>query len=124
MSSLNWLTPWSPKTKVAVVLAQFGFAGDECDECEKLLPKLRAPFNVMQRRGSMRELEGHDHRSRYIRVRKTRLRTAERIEPEAFAMMCLIFLLIVLLAPLWYVILFLALLTPTRSHGSRHASMC
>jgi len=58
----------------------------------------------------MRELEGHDHRRRYIRVRKIRLCEAERIEPEVYAMLCLIGLLIVLLAPLWYSIIFMTLL--------------
>jgi hypothetical protein len=33
VSSRSWLTPWSPKTKMAVVLAQFGFAGDEQGLC-------------------------------------------------------------------------------------------
>ena len=76
----------------------------------------------------MREHEGHDHRGRYFvvrkfRVRKIRLRKTERIEPEVSAIMCLIYLLIVVLAPLWYVILFLALLlTPTQSHRSWRAS--
>jgi hypothetical protein len=50
-------------------------------------------------------------------VRKIRLRWAERVEPEMFAILCLICLLVVIFAPLWYVILFVALLTPTQRYG-------
>jgi hypothetical protein len=67
----------------------------------------------------MRELEEHDHTTQYIRVRKIRLRKLDRIENEVFAIMCLISLLIVLLAPFWYAILFMALLTPTQRSRSR-----